>query len=154
MTRLIIVFIAIWDFAAGLALVAFQGAGSGALGAGLTDTAAQRLLGAHLLVLASVYLLLAWRTERYQGLLWLPFVMQLAVLLSVAYSIFVGDSRFEDSILALVISALFAGLYGFVWLGEQRSAAAAQMQPGPAAEPTASVPDEPAGPTEQPQDRP
>jgi hypothetical protein len=73
LTRILIALIAGWSLLAGLALVFFQGSGSSALGAGVSDVAGQRLLGAHLIVLAPVYGLLAWRSERYHGLIWLPF---------------------------------------------------------------------------------
>jgi hypothetical protein len=118
--RFIIVLIAAWSLAAGLLLVAFQGASSGALGAGVSDMAGQRLVGAHMLLLVPVYLLLAWRFERYAGLHWLPFGGQLAVVLAVGYSIFDGDSDFEDGVLAVAVSAILASFYGFVWVTEQR----------------------------------
>ena len=54
--RLIVALIALWSLASGLVLVGFQGTGSGALGAGISDSAGQRLLGAPLLVLAPAFL--------------------------------------------------------------------------------------------------
>jgi hypothetical protein len=124
LTRVVIGLIALWSLAAGLMLVAFQGsASSGALGAGLSDFAGQRLVGAHLLVLVPVYLLLIWRTDRYRGLLWLPFAAQLAVVLSIGSSILEGHSDFEDGILALAVSTIFAALFAFVWVSEVRSVA-------------------------------
>jgi hypothetical protein len=121
LTRLLIILVAVWSLVAGIVLVAFHGASSGALGAGVADEAGQRLVGAHLLVLAPVYLLIAWHIERYQGLIWLPVTGQLAVVLAVGYSIVTGATDFEDGILALLVSAIFATLLGYVWVTEQRS---------------------------------
>jgi hypothetical protein len=123
LTRILVGLIAVWSLLAGLALVFFQGAGSGAMGAGTSDPAGQRLLGAHLIILAPVYALLAWRTEDYHGLIWLPFVSQLAVFFAVGYSILIGDTDFGDGVIALSVSGIFIGLLGFVWISEQRTLA-------------------------------
>jgi hypothetical protein len=123
LTRIIAGLIACWSLLAGLAMVFFQGSGSSALGAGVTDVAGQRLLGAHLIMLAPVYALIAWHSERYHGLIWLPFVSQLAVFLVVGYSILVGDTEFGDGVIAVTVSAIFIGLSGFVWITEQRTLA-------------------------------
>lgn len=128
MTRVLICLIAVWSLLAGLVLVFFQGTGSGALGAGVADPAGQRLLGAHLIMLAPVYVLIAWRNERYQGLLWLPFVSQAAVFFSVGYSILNGDTDFGDGILAVTVSGIFICLLGFVWVNEQRTLARARLE--------------------------
>ena len=69
LSRLIILLIAIWSFAAGLVLLGFANDGGGALGAGIADRAGQRLVGMHLLMLVPVYLLMVWRPD---GLLSLP----------------------------------------------------------------------------------
>jgi hypothetical protein len=123
LTRLIVLLIALWSLLAGLVLVGFHGASSGAMGAGVTDEAGQRLVGAHLLVLVPAYLLLAWRPDRYQAFLWLPLVAQAAVAVAVGYSMISGESAFGDGILVFTISAMFAGLLGFVMMTEQRTAA-------------------------------
>lgn len=128
LTRILIALIAGWSLLAGLALVFFQGSGSSALGAGVADVAGQRLLGAHLIVLAPVYGMLAWRSERYHGLIWLPFVSQLAVFFSVGYSILIGDTEFGDGVIAVTVSAIFIGLLGFVWITEQRSLAHMKLE--------------------------
>jgi hypothetical protein len=126
--RLIIGLIALWSLIEGIVLVGFQGAASGALGAGIVDDAGQRLVGAHLLVLAPVYLLIAWRLERYESLIWLPFAGQLAVVLSVGYAIVSGETSFGDGILAATLSAIFVGLLAFVWVTEQRSVSRQQLE--------------------------
>jgi hypothetical protein len=126
--RVLIGLIAVWSLLAGIALVFFQGTGSGALGAGVSDPAGQRLLGAHLIILAPVYVVLAWRSERYRGLLWLPLVSQLAVFFSIGYSILSGETRFGDGIIAVAVSAIFIGLLGFVWISEQRTLARIRLE--------------------------
>jgi hypothetical protein len=128
LTRILIGLIAVWSLLAGVALVFFQGSGSSALGAGVTDVAGQRLLGAHLIVLAPVYALLAWHSERYQGLLWLPFASQLAVFFAVGYSILIGDTEFGDGVIAMGVSGIFIGLMGFVWITEQRTLARIRLE--------------------------
>jgi hypothetical protein len=128
LTRILTGLIAVWSLLAGVALVFFQGSGSSALGAGVSDVAGQRLLGAHLIVLAPVYGLLALRSERYQGLLWLPFASQLAVFFAVGYSILNGDTEFGDGVIAIAVSAIFIVLMGFVWITEQRTLARIRLE--------------------------
>jgi hypothetical protein len=127
LTRIIILLVAIWSLITGVVLVFFQGAAAGALGAGVTDQAGQRLVGAHLLVLTPVYLLIAWHPERYQGILWLPFAGQMAVFFAVGYGILSGNIEFGDGILPVAVAAIFMGLLGFIWISEQRSLAHAQI---------------------------
>lgn len=124
--RLTIGLIAGWSLAIGLVLVAFRGASSGVLGAGLNDAAGQRLVGMHLLLLVPVYVLLVMRFDHHRSLLWLPFAGQAVVVLSVGYSILAGDSSFLDGVLAVLVSGSLGGLYGFIWLTEQRSNARAR----------------------------
>ena len=128
MTRLIVLLIAIWSLITGLVLVFFQGAAAGALGAGVEDQAGQRLVGAHLLMLTPVYLLIAWRPERHQGIFWLPFAGQLAVFFAVGYGILTGATDFGDGILPVAVAAIFMGLLGFIWITEQRGLARAQIE--------------------------
>ena len=77
----------LWSLVSGMILTTFHGASSGALGAGVSDLAGQRLVGVHLLLLVPVYVLLVVRYDHHRSLLWLPFGAQLAVFLSVNYSI-------------------------------------------------------------------
>jgi hypothetical protein len=128
LTRLLIALIAVWSLVAGLVLVFFQGTGSGSLGAGVEDIAGQRLLGAHLIVLAPLYALIAWRGNQYRGLFWLPFASQLAVFFAVGYSILIGDTEFGDGMVAVTVSAIFLGLLSFVWISEQRTLARIRLQ--------------------------
>ncbi len=126
--RMIVMLIAIWSLVAGLALTMFHGSSAAALGAGVADEAGQRLAGAHILVLVPLYLLIAWRPQRYGSLLWLPFFAQAAVVLAVGYSILGGDTDFADGVLAVSISGMLAGALGFVWISRQRSSAQQQYE--------------------------
>jgi hypothetical protein len=128
LTRILTALIAIWSLMAGLVLVFFHGNGSGALGAGVEDIAGQRLVGAHLIMLAPVYALIAWRSEHYKGLFWLPFASQLAVFFAVGYSILIGDVDFGDGMLPVAVSAIFIGLLSFVWISEQRTLARVRLE--------------------------
>lgn len=148
LNRIVILLVAAWDALAGLVLVAFHGASTGALGAGVEDEAGQRLLGAHLVLLAAVYLMLAWRPRQYAALLWLPFAGQAIVVLVVGYNMLKGDTDFGDGILAFAVSLIFVVLLGFLWVTEQRTLARMQMDgeegrpngqsPGPGLPPTGS----------------
>lgn len=122
LTRVVILLIAAWTLVCGAVLVALEGPSAGALGAGVDDRSGQRLLGVHLLVLVPVYVLLAWRTEQYRGLLWLPYATQLAVVLGVGYSMLQGDAEFGEGILAVAVGAIFVGLLSVLWIAEQRAA--------------------------------
>jgi hypothetical protein len=128
LTRLIIGLIALWSLVAGIVLVGFHGAGTGALGAGVGDEAGQRLAGAQMLVLVPVYVVLLWQLDRYQALLWLPFAAQLAIVCAVAYNIVTGVTAFEDGILAVAVSAILGSLLGFVWITEQRTLASQKLE--------------------------
>lgn len=122
-TRVVILLVAVWDAVAGLVLLAFHGASTGALGAGVEDQAGQRLLGAHLLVLVPVYAMLAWRPQRFLPMLWLPFAAQAAVVLVIGYNMLLGDTDFGDGVLAFVVSLIFVTLLAFLWVTEQRTVA-------------------------------
>jgi len=128
LSRIIVGLIAVWSALAGLVLVGFEGAASGALGVGILDRAGQRLIGVHLLVLVPVYLLIALRPDRYRGLLWLPLAAQLAASLTISYNILAGDTDVEDGLLAVAVGAIFVCLLGFVWVTEQRAAARQRME--------------------------
>lgn len=127
-TRVVILLVAVWDAFAGLVLVAFHGASTGALGAGVADEAGQRLLGAHLLLLVPVYVFLAWNPRRFVPLLWLPFAAQGTVVLVVGYNMLKGDTDFGDGILAFAVSLIFVVLLAFLWVTEQRTVARLQAE--------------------------
>jgi hypothetical protein len=73
------------------------------------------------------YLLIAWRLDRYQAFIWLPFAAQLVFAIAVAYAIVAGDTDFGDGILVVAVSAIFAGALGFVWITEQRTVAISKL---------------------------
>ncbi len=81
-----------------------------------------------MLVLAPLYLLIAWKPARYGSLIWLPFFAQAAVVIAVGYSILNGDTDFGDGILAVAISGMLAVSLGFVWITQQRSVASARYE--------------------------
>jgi hypothetical protein len=128
LTRIVILMVALWDGAAGLVLVGFQGTSTGALGAGVEDPAGQRLLGAHLLVLVPAFVIIAVRLQRYAGLLWLPFASQAVVALVVGYNMLEGDTSLGNGILAFAVSLIFVTLLGFLWVTEQRTTARLQLE--------------------------
>ena len=121
LTRIVVLLVALWSLLAGLVLVAFQGAASGALGAGIDEDSGQRLVGAHLLVLVPVYLLIALRIEEHRDLIWLPIMAQAAVVMAVGFSILTGDTSFADGILPVAVGIIFTCLLAFIWITEQRS---------------------------------
>ena len=126
--RLLLVLLAIWTGFSGLTLVFFQDAAAATIGGGLEGgegVAAQRLLGVHLLVLAPIYGLLAWETERYGLLLWVPYVAQGGVVAVTAFDIITFDRDFWDGILPLIVASTFFVLLAFVWLEGRRQAAEA-----------------------------
>jgi hypothetical protein len=143
LTRFVIGLLALWNLLAGLALLAFHGSSANALGAGVSDEAGQRVLGAHFIVLVPAYLMIAWRGERYRSFFWLPLAAQIAVVLVVGYGMIAGETDFGDGILAFAVGLIFVFLLGFLWITEQRTLARLKLEaqqgalPGgePAAEP-------------------
>jgi hypothetical protein len=128
LTRIIVSLIAAWSLVYGFVLLFFHSASTGALGAGVEDTAGQRLVGAHMLLLVPVYILIAWHPERYPMLHWLPFGGQLAVFFAVGYSMLSGTIGVSDGILPVAVSAIFLGLLAFIWITEQRAVAKAKLE--------------------------
>jgi hypothetical protein len=120
--------IAAWSFVYGAVLAFFHDASTGALGAGVEDVAAQRLVGAHMLLLVPVYVLIAWHPDRYPTLHWLPFGGQLAVFFAVGYSMLAGTIGVSDGILPVSVSSIFLGLLLFIWITEQRAVAKAKLE--------------------------
>src|SRR3970040_2125355 len=111
--RMVIVLVAFWSLAEGLVLLAFQGAATGALGAGVEDEGGQRLLGAHLLILIPAYLLIAWRLDRYYALVWLPLAAQAGAALVVGFSMLNGTTAIGDGILPFAVGLIFVTLLGY-----------------------------------------
>jgi hypothetical protein len=128
LTRIVIILVAAWNVVAGVALLALHGASRDALGAGVTDHAGQRLLGAHFILLVPIYVLIAVRFQRYLSLIWLPFAQQGLVVLVIGYNMLKGDTGFSDGILAFAVSLIFVTLLGFLWITERRTLARLQME--------------------------
>lgn len=126
--RLVVVIITAWSIAAGLSLALFSGTGGGFLGEGVSDETGKRLAGVHMLVLAPLYLLIAWKPRQYGSLLWIPFLAQALTSVAVAYSIATGDTDVIDGLPLAAISGLLAVFLAFVWTTEQRAQAAAEFE--------------------------
>ena len=106
--RMLLVVLSAWTFFLGLALFT-QGVGLLSYGGG--DDATERVLGAHLLILAPMYGLLAWRPAQYRLLAWTPWAGQLAIILPTLWDLAItGDRDFDDGTLIFVVSAIFLGL--------------------------------------------
>jgi hypothetical protein len=115
--RLVLVLLALWTLLSGLALVFFQDASEATIGGGLEGgqgSAAQRLLGVHLLVLAPIYGLIAWEPRRFRLLLWAPYAAQGGVVLATLYDIVTGDRDFVDGALPLFVASVFFVLLLYV----------------------------------------
>jgi hypothetical protein len=120
--RLVIFLLAAWNVFAGLSLVVFQGASSASLGAGIEDEAAQRLIGVHMLILAPVFFMLAWKPEKYGAFLWLAYLSQAAIAAATAFDLVAGNRDVGDGTLPLVVALLFLALLVYVWVAGRRVA--------------------------------
>jgi hypothetical protein len=96
-----------WTVFAGFSLLT---QGVGAISFGGEDDAAERVIGAHMLLLAAVYGLLAWRRGAYRLLLWIPFGAQLAVIIPIVW-----ERSFDDGALLFVVALIFLVLLTYVW---------------------------------------
>jgi hypothetical protein len=107
--RLLLILIAIWSFFAGFSLLT---QGFAALSFGGQDEAAERVIGAHMIVLAPIYALIAWRRSEYRYFIWVPYAGQLAIILPALWELVFGDF---DGALLLVVSIIFLALLVYVW---------------------------------------
>ena len=115
--RMVIGLLAMWTLLSGLALTFFQDASAATIGGGLEGgegEAAQRLLGVHLLVLAPIYVLLAWDPRRFQLLLWVPYAAQGGVVAVTVFDL-LTTSRGLDGALPLIVATIFLVLLVYVW---------------------------------------
>lgn len=103
--RILLVLLTIWTVFEGVALAtgAFSAVDAG------TDRTAERMLGGLMIVFGGIYAMLAWRRAQYRLLLWVPFAVQLAIVVPLLLS-FDGDR-----VLLLVISSAFLVLMLYVW---------------------------------------
>ena len=105
--RAVMIILAAWTIFAGLAL-ATQGVPALSLGGG---NAAERIIGAQMLMLVPVYALIVWRPEEYRFLRWMPYAAQVAIVLPMAWDILITtDQNPTDGALLLVVSAMFLGV--------------------------------------------
>ncbi|MDZ4277929.1 MAG: hypothetical protein U1B78_02200 [Dehalococcoidia bacterium] len=121
--RLLLGLLAIWTFFSGIALIFFQDSAGATIGGGLDGGeggAAQRLLGVHLLVLAPIYGVLAWRPRQYRYLLWVPYLAQGGVVAVTAFDIATGKRDLQDGILPFIVAAIFFVLLLYVWRSGRR----------------------------------
>ena len=116
--RLVIGLLAMWTLLSGLTLTFFQDASAATIGGGLEGgegAAAQRLLGVHLLVLAPIYVLLAWDPRRFRLLLWVPYAAQGGVVAATAFDLITTSRDLRDGALPLIIATIFLVLLVYVW---------------------------------------
>jgi hypothetical protein len=104
--RLLLGLLAVWSFFAGFALVI------GALSFG-DDTLAERVIGAHMIVLSPIYGLLAWRRTEYRYFIWVPYAGQAAIVLPSLWEIVINQHL--EGALVLVVSIIFLVLLVYVW---------------------------------------
>lgn len=116
--RLVIGLLAMWTLLSGLTLTFFQDASAATIGGGLEGgegEAAQRLLGVHLLVLAPIYVLLAWDPRRFRLLLWVPYAAQGGVVAATVFDLLTTSRDLRDGALPLIIATIFLVLLVYVW---------------------------------------
>jgi hypothetical protein len=105
--RAVIILLGVWTVFAGLAL-ATQGVPALSLGG---DNAAERILGAYMLMLVPVYALIIWRPDENRYLRWIPYAAQIAIILPFFWdSLVTGDHDFVDGALLFVVSGVFLGV--------------------------------------------
>ena len=105
--RAVMIILAAWTLFAGLAL-ATQGVPALSLGGG---NAAERIIGAQMLMFVAVYALIVWRPNDYRFLRWIPYAAQLAIVLPMFWDVLItGDQDFTDGALLFVVSAMFLGV--------------------------------------------
>jgi hypothetical protein len=104
--RLLLGLLAAWSFFAGFALII------GALAFG-GDSLAERVIGAHMVVLSPVYGLLAWRRNEYRYFIWIPYAAQAAIVLPGLWALVVNQDG--DGGLLLIISIIFLVLLVYLW---------------------------------------
>src|SRR5438128_3212775 len=115
--RVLMVLLAIWTFFAGFSLIT---QGVGALSFGNSSASAERVVGAHMMMLAPVYGLLAWRREDYRLLIWIPYAAQLAIILPTVYDLFISRDRdFQDGALMLIVPLIFLVLLVYFWFSSK-----------------------------------
>ena len=109
--RLLLALLAVWSFFAGFSLLT---QGLGQLSFGNENPAAQRVIGAHMIVLAPVYALIAWRRSEYRLFIWMPYAGQLAIIIPALWELLLGDHDIDGALL-FIVSVIFLVLLVYVW---------------------------------------
>ncbi|HEY8171709.1 MAG TPA: hypothetical protein VIH21_01365 [Dehalococcoidia bacterium] len=109
--RLLLILLTVWTVFAGFSLLT---QGIGALTFGADDSATERIAGAYMLILAPIYVLLAWRRDEYRLLIWVPFAAQLAVIVPVTWGIVSRDGDSDDGALMLLVAIIFLVMLVYV----------------------------------------
>ncbi len=144
--RLVIGLLAMWTLLSGLALTFFQDASAATIGGGLEGgqgEAAQRLLGVHLLVLAPIYVLLAWDPRRFRLLLWVPYAAQGGVVAATAFDLLTTSRKLQDGALPLIVATIFLVLLIYVWRAGKLPGQDAKEEEEEAVVPHPAEPEEP-----------
>jgi hypothetical protein len=106
----LLVLLAVWSFFGGFSLLT-QGVGQ--LSFGGQDDAAERVVGAYMILLSPVYGLIAWRRSEYRLLTWIPYAAQLAIVLPGLWELLTDGQT--DGALLLIVSIIFLVLLIYVW---------------------------------------
>ncbi len=119
--RLVLALLALWTLFSGISLVLLQGLGSVTLAGALHDPAAQRLLGVHVLLLAAVYVVMAWQPERLRPLLWVPYAHQFGIAVATAYDLLRRHRDIQDGAVPLMVAIIFLALLVYLFVRAQES---------------------------------
>ena len=106
--RLLLGLLAAWSFFAGFALLI------GALSFGGEDLG-ERVVGAHMIMLAPIYGLLAWRRSAYRLFIWVPYAAQAAIVLPGLWELVVNQNVGGDDAPVLIVSIIFLVLLVYLW---------------------------------------
>jgi hypothetical protein len=115
--RVLLVLLAVWTFFAGFSLLT---RGLGALSLGADNEAAERIIGAHMLMLVPVYALLVWRRQAYRFFVWVPYAAQLAIVVPALWELVLGDHEIGDGALLYIVSTIFLVMLVYVSLSSKQ----------------------------------
>ena len=104
--RLLLGLLAFWSFVEGFALL--SGSFDALSYGGGSARAAERVVGAQMIVFAPIFGLIAWRRERHRLLIWVPYAAQLAIIIPGVFS-------FPDGALLLIVSSVFFVMLFYFW---------------------------------------
>jgi hypothetical protein len=106
--RLLLGLLAVWSFFAGFALLI------GALSFG-GDALGERVIGAHMIMLAPIYGLLAWRRSAYRLFIWVPYAAQAAIALPGLWELVINQNVGGDDAPVFIVSIIFLVLLVYLW---------------------------------------